>query len=107
MIHRFFACILFSIFFLRCADTQSDNSSNKTDGNVVRDINIVLDSHSKEIMSIEGVAGVYVGALDDGTSCICIMVVKLTLELQKKLPKELEGYPVRIEETGEIKPLEG
>lgn len=72
----------------------------------MRDINIVLEEHSEMLMSVEGVAGVYVGALDDGTPCIGIMVVKLTSELQEQLPKELEGHPVRIEETGEIKPLE-
>ncbi|MBI5217129.1 MAG: hypothetical protein HY960_15340 [Ignavibacteriae bacterium] len=72
----------------------------------MRDINLVLESHSNELMAIEGVAGVYVGSLNDGTLCIGIMVVKLTQELQQKLPKELEGHPVRVEETGEIKPLE-
>jgi len=70
------------------------------------DINVVLETHSKELMSIEGVAGVYVGAFDDGTPCIGVMVVKLTPELQQKLPNKIEGHPVRIEETGEIKPLE-
>ena len=34
------------------------------------------------------------------------MVVQLTNELKEKIPKTLEGYPVRVEETGEIKPLE-
>ncbi|TAK66564.1 MAG: hypothetical protein EPO24_01370, partial [Bacteroidetes bacterium] len=70
----------------------------------MKDINLVKEAHTEELMAIEGVVGVYVGALDDGTPCIGVMVVKLTDELKRKLPKELEGYPVRIEETGAIEP---
>ncbi len=72
---------------------------------VSRDINAVKEAHTQELMATEGVVGVYVGVLDDNTPCIGIMVIQLTSELKQKLPKTLEGYPVRIEETGEIKPL--
>lgn len=88
---------------LGCAKNVDDTTEKKTISE--RDINIVKESHTEELMAIEGVVGVYVGVLDDGTPCIGVMVVKLTPELQKKIPATLEGYPVRIEETGEIKPL--
>ena len=71
-----------------------------------RDINIVKEANVNELMSLPGVAGVYVGELDDHTPCITVMVVKKTPELEKKIPRSLEGHPVRIEETGEIKPME-
>ncbi len=71
-----------------------------------RDINDVLRSHDEEIMAIPGVVGIYVGVLDDGkTPCLKVMVVKKTPELEKRIPRELEGYRVVIEETGEIKPM--
>jgi hypothetical protein len=71
-----------------------------------RDINEVLRSHDQEIMAIPGVVGIYVGLLDDEkTSCLKVMVVKKTPELERKIPRELEGYPVVIEETGEIRPM--
>jgi hypothetical protein len=71
-----------------------------------RDINEVLRSHDQEIMAIPGVVGIYVGLLDDEkTPCLKVMVVKKTPELERKIPRELEGYPVVIEETGEIRPM--
>ena len=70
-----------------------------------RDINTVKEAHTPELMKIHGVVGVYIGETDDGVSFIGVMVVKKTPELDKQIPQKLEGYPVQIEETGEIKPL--
>ena len=49
--------------------------------------------------------GVCIGAYDDGTKCIGVMVDTLTPEIEKKIPKTLEGHPVRIDESGVFKPL--
>ena|SRR5260221_13743980 len=70
-----------------------------------RDINDVKEAHVKELMSLPGVVGVYIGQLADRTPCIGVMVVKKSADLEKKIPKTLEGYPVKIDETGEIKPM--
>lgn len=70
------------------------------------DINEVLRAHDKELMAIPGVVGVYVGALEDGKSpCLKVMVVKKTPELERRIPKSLDGYPVVVEETGVIRPM--
>ena len=72
-----------------------------------RDINLVLRDHDKELMAIPGVVGVFVGVLPDGkTPCLKVMAAKKTRELQRRVPKSLEGYPVVVEETGPIRPLE-
>lgn len=68
-------------------------------------IESVLADHTPRLMAIDGVVGTYQGALDDGTPCIGIMVVKLTPELRRRLPRELEGYPVKLDETGVIRAL--
>lgn len=65
----------------------------------------VIRAHSDELMAIDGVNGVYSGKLEDGSDCIKVMVVKKTREHDSKIPKELEGYTVMVEEVGEIKPL--
>ena len=71
-----------------------------------RDINAVLDTHQDELMAIPGVVGVYVGLMsDDKTRCLKVMVAKRASELEQRVPKNLEGYPVVIEETGVIRPL--
>jgi hypothetical protein len=80
----------------------------KVDGDAMpkRDINAVMEAHTNELMAIPGVTGVAIGALDNGTPCILVLVVKETGELDRKIPKKLEGHPVRIFESGVIKPMD-
>ena len=70
-----------------------------------RDINEVIEAHTGELMSLPGVVGTYIGALDDSTLCIKVMVIKKTPALEEKIPKMIEGYRILVEETGEIRPL--
>ncbi len=65
-------------------------------------IEAVLKEHTDEWMSIPGVVGTGIGACD-GKPCIRIFVVKKTPELLKKIPSNLEGFVVDVEETGAIK----
>jgi hypothetical protein len=62
----------------------------------------VLGEHSGKLMSIPGVVGTAEG-LKDGRPCVKVLVVQKTPEIEKKIPRELEGYPVEIVETGEIR----
>ena len=64
-------------------------------------IEAVLKEHTDEWMSIPGVVGTGIGACE-GKPCIRIFVVKKTPELLKKIPSNLEGFVVDVEETGEI-----
>ena len=69
------------------------------------DINAVLAAHEKELMKIPGVVGVYVGVLDDGKSpCLKIMLARRTPE-SNQIPKQIDGWPVHVEVTGEVRPL--
>ena len=69
------------------------------------DINAALVAHEKELMKIPGVVGVYVGVLDDGNSpCLKIMLARRTPE-SNQIPEQIDGWPVRVEVTGEIRPL--
>lgn len=71
-----------------------------------RDIAAVLSAHDKELLAIPGVVGVYVGVLDDKTTpCLKVMLSRRSPEADRDLPKQLEGYPVIAEVTGEIRPL--
>jgi hypothetical protein len=94
------------LYILQCCrskDKKDDDMGNKPS---VRDINKVIDAHSKEWMSLPGIVGCYVSINEKGDSCIVIMAVKKTTEITKKIPKTIEGYPVEIQESGEVKPLE-
>ena len=52
------------------------------------------------------VVGVYVGVLADGqTPCLKVMLARPTPDTERKIPREIEGYPVVTEISGEIHPL--
>jgi hypothetical protein len=70
-----------------------------------RDINLVLEDHSAELLAKPEVVGFYVGQLEDGHSCITVMLKSDDPEAKKNIPATLEGYPVRIEVTGEFRPM--
>jgi hypothetical protein len=69
-----------------------------------KSIEVVLKEHTDEMMGIPGVVGTGQG-LCQNKPCIKVFVVKKTPELQKRVPAVLEGYPVELEETGEIRAL--
>ena len=64
----------------------------------------VLEEHTLELMSIDGVVGTAQG-LCNGKPCIKVYVIKKTRQLTQRIPTTLEGYPVVIEETGEFRAL--
>lgn len=72
-----------------------------------REITQVMDAHVDELMATSGVVGVAIGALDDGTPCILVLVVNDSAGIRKSVPREIEGHPVKIEVTGEIRPMPG
>jgi hypothetical protein len=72
-----------------------------------RPIEDVLREHTPRLMALPGVVGTYQGALDDGRPCIGVMVRERSAELERRIPKTLDGYPVKIDVTGEIRALPG
>lgn len=70
-----------------------------------RPIDAVLAAHTAELMAHAGVVGVYQGQRDDGTPVIRVLVIETTPALERDIPSQLEGHPVEIEVTGEIRPM--
>jgi hypothetical protein len=72
-----------------------------------RNITEVLATHEKDLMQIPGVVGVFVGLAEDGkTVCIKVMLKAADPATEKKIPRQIEGYQVITEITGEIRPLQ-
>lgn len=67
-------------------------------------VNDVKKKYEKKIMNIPGVVGIGVGMLDD-VDAITVMVVEKTALIEKKVPQQLKGFPVIIQETGTIRAL--
>ncbi len=64
----------------------------------------VLREHTPELMSLPGVLGT-AQSLCGEKPCIIIYVLKKTPDLAQKIPRSLDGFPVAIEETGEIRAI--
>ena len=86
-----------------CSETSNDFSGEEKEM-TVKTIAEVLKEHTKELMSIPGVVGIGQG-LCNGKPCIKVLVIEKTSELEQKIPDNIEGYQVMIEETGEIRAL--
>lgn len=70
-----------------------------------RPLTEVLAAHTPELMAIPGVVGTAESLTKDGRPCILVLLAKSTPELRAKLPRELEGWPVVVEVTGEFHAL--
>ena len=77
------------------SEEEGDEMPSKT-------IEEVLKKHTNDLMDMSGVVGTGQG-LCDGEWCIKVFVIKKTRELGEKIPKGLEGYKVKIEETGRVR----
>jgi hypothetical protein len=60
-----------------------------------------LDRHQDRLMAIPGVEGVGIGGSDDAPMLV-VMVRHGGAAMRKKLPTRVEGFPVKVEVTGEI-----
>jgi hypothetical protein len=69
-----------------------------------RPLEEVLRVHTDRLMAMPGVVGVAEG-LCDGRPCIRVFVARKTPDLLKAIPATLDGYPVAVEETGELRPF--
>jgi hypothetical protein len=64
----------------------------------------VLREHTPQWMAIGGVVGTAIGELE-GRPCIVVFVAEGSAELGRKIPADVEGYRVVVEETGEFRAL--
>lgn len=66
-------------------------------------IEAALARHSAEWMAIPGVVGTGIG-LHGGAHCIVVFVAEHSAELERRLPRSAEGFPLRIEAGGRAYP---
>src|SRR5262245_40891405 len=81
--------------------TEGD-SVNKRPTPSGKSMNEVQEEHQKRLLAIPGVVGIGQG-ISQGKPCFRIYVGKLTPELSAKIPTTIEGYPVVVLQTGDIK----
>jgi hypothetical protein len=90
------------ILFAGCRPNMAQTSSPSPK----RDINAVLAAHDKELLAIPDVVGVYVGTLEDNsTLCLRVMLAHKNPQTERKIPRFIEDYSVRVEVSGEFRPM--
>ena len=68
-------------------------------------ISAVLKEHTASLMVLPGVVGAAEGRCE-GEPCIKVYIKEKSPEILKRIPTEIDGYSVTIQETGEIRPLD-
>jgi hypothetical protein len=96
--------LLFLIAIILVTGASNQTNDQRRNSMPMKTIPQVLAEHAQELMSIPGVVGLAQG-LCDGRPCIKVFIKEKTPEVNQKVPSILEGYPVMIEETGEIRAL--
>ena len=71
-----------------------------------RPIEAVLAEHAAGLVALPGVVGT-AQCEYSGTPCIGVFVAQRTDALLRQMPSTLEGYAVEVQETGEIRALDG
>lgn len=99
-------CVSLAVLSIFSIFSTAETSDIHSKGNPMptKAIDQVLKEHTKTLMSIPGVVGTGQGLCDD-KPCIKVFVIEKTLEIERRIPDMLNGYPVRVEETGPIKAL--
>src|SRR4029450_12330095 len=91
-----YAATLFAfalILFAGCRPNMAQTGSPSPK----RDINVVLAAHDKELLAMPDVVGVYIGTLEDrSTLCFRVMLARKNPQTERKIPRSIEGYPVRV-----------
>lgn len=70
-----------------------------------RTIEQVQEAHTEAWMAMPGVVGTAIG-LHKGEPCILILTAANAEAIRAQIPERVEGYPVIIQQTGEIRARE-
>jgi hypothetical protein len=62
----------------------------------------VQEEYTDEWMAIPGVVGTAIGQ-HEGKPCILILTASDTEQVRQRIPPTVEGYPVVVQYTGEIR----
>ena len=95
---------VFMLVFILACNPRPQSEQKLEQRMPKRSLEQVQESHTKDLMAIPGVVGTAIGQAENGSPAILVFVEEKTDEITRKVPTELEGYPVRIQVTGEIVP---
>jgi hypothetical protein len=80
-------------------------TSEQVERMAAKTIEQVQQEHTDAWMAIRGVVGTAIGQ-DKGKPCILILTASNSEQVRKKIPATIEGYPVVVQYTGEVRALD-
>ncbi len=104
--------LLAAVLLLLASITGREKNSNEQN-NILTVVNnskdqskimTVKGKYEGELMAIPGVVGVGISECK-AKACIIVFIHNRTAQIDREIPKTLDGYPVQIEVTGSIKTL--
>ena len=97
---RFVATLVVAVALASCT---CRGGREETQAVTSKTIEAVLAAHSDSLMALPGVVGTAIG-LCDGAPCIRVFLADSGAAARRRIPQELEGYPLKVEVTGPIRP---
>jgi len=91
------------ILMTGCGQAKTRDTGGQAVADAPRTIEAVLAAHSDSLMAVPGVLATAVGRCK-GAPCIRILVSRVTDEVQRRVPSQLEGFPVQVDVSGPIVP---
>ena len=85
------------------ASCTARHDREETQAVTSKTIEAVLAAHTDSLMALPGVVGTAIG-LCDGAPCIRVFLADSGAAARRRIPQELEGYPLKVEVTGPIRP---
>jgi hypothetical protein len=92
--------LLLTALAVGCGGQSASEEETAVPSKTIED---VLAAHTDSLMALPGVVGTAIG-LCDGTPCIRVFLAEASDAERRRIPQQLEGYRVRTEVTGEIRP---
>ncbi len=65
----------------------------------------IKKQHEKKWLSIKGVVAIGIGNVSVNRIGLIISVIKDVKKIRNRIPKEIDGIPIQIQETGDLKAL--
>lgn len=91
------------ILITGCGRANTRNTGGEAVADAPKTIEAVLAAHNDSLMAVPGVVATAIGRCNNAP-CIRILVSHVTDEVQRRVPRQLEGFPVRIDVSGPIVP---
>jgi hypothetical protein len=86
-----------------CGHAKTRDTGGQAVADAPKTIEAVLAAHNDSLMAVPGVVATAIGRCNDAP-CIRILVSRVTDEVQRRVPSQLEGFPVQVVVSGPIVP---